>query len=65
MAVRTIHFCNGDKCCPVVKRHDNTAPISRRIEIADDFGGSARMSKRQFFALVKAAKKGEFDKILR
>jgi len=62
---RTFHFCHSDDCCPVVNEHDQSVPENKRLEITDDFGGSAKMSRDQFSQLVIAAKNGEFDEILK
>lgn len=60
---RTFHFCHSDDCCPVVKEYDQSVPENKQLEITDDFGGSAKMSRHQFAAFVTAAKNGEFDEI--
>lgn len=55
-------LCNSSPShgCPEVW-HDPAAVRSQRVQITDDFGGVAKMSRRQFGVLVHSAKEGELD----
>ena len=58
-------LCNSSPShgCPEVFENA-TAAEPQQIQIKDDFGGLARMSRAQFSVLLKRAKQGRLDRYL-
>jgi hypothetical protein len=49
--------------CPVISVDDSAIP-AQAVEISDDFGGKAQMSREQLGVFVREAKSGKFDSAL-